>query len=268
MKNFKKFISLVLSCAIILSLCITAFAAETGSTTVEYYTDADGNTYETTRTIEPNGRVRAVVVGPTGRSEAIKDEHSITITTTTLDGTVHQVTNSLDTTYATENAEMLSTRAVSEISGEAWGFNCRMNDQRESTVGILWSLAAEDTTYGTGTNTRVTYHSAYDGNDSTARGYAESFWSQIISMNASIRDAQIAMAEYTIQVYNTVVSAMAGVLGTLEAVQSVLSASLCNYASAQHWKTAREYANMANYNFNRYRSATQSSTQSMTALFY
>lgn len=33
MKKFKKFISLVLSCAIVLSLCIPAFAAETGSTT-------------------------------------------------------------------------------------------------------------------------------------------------------------------------------------------------------------------------------------------
>lgn len=269
MKKFKKFISLVLSCAIVLSLCIPAFAAENdGSTTVKYSTDSDGSVYKSTRTVEPDGRIRVVVVGPTSTTESVRDEHSITITTTTSDGTVYQVTNNLDNVLETSNVDNYATRAVSEVSGEEWGFNCRMNDQRESTVGILWSLAAEDTTYGTGTNTRVVYHSAYDGNDSTARGYAESFWNQIISMNASIRDAKIAMYNEGAETIAFVVASMAGVLGTLDSIRSVLESYKCAYASEQYWKTAREYANMANYNFNRYRSATQSSTQSVTALFY
>ena len=254
----KKLFAMMLAAAMCLSLCVPAFAAE--DTIISYsilqkewktgatqFRGADGNIYISVKTIEPDGRLKSVVSGPTGSAEVIRDANSITITTTALDGTVSQVTNMLNTPSCFQ-AESL--RTVTEIAGEEWGFHCRTNDSREATLGILWTLSSEDGT-----------HAAYDDNNTTYRGYAEDFWDQIISMNASIRSAKSIMISIGISGIQTIVNAFFGVAGTLEAVYAVLDTFNCGYESAQAWKKAREYANRANYDFARYRNATQSSTQ-------
>lgn len=60
-----------------------------------------------------------------------------------------------------------------------------------------------------------------------------------------------------------VVSALAGADAAYEVITNALDAVTSDYASAQYWQTAREYANLANYYFNRFQSATGSINRSV-----
>ena len=219
-----------------------------------YWYDSDGNEYTTVKSFDPDGAYRVVTSGPTSIAVGVRKGDIIDFTTTTPDGEVYQShvdLSSIKTESSSEEEDdMISPLAIQAISGEEWGFSCKANDANESTRGITWTLFSEEGG-----------HIGQDKNNSEYRGYAENFWNCIISMNAAIRSAKAKMVSADINTMKSLVSALAGVLGTLEAVHTVMDAIQCKYEGDNEWKTAREYANQANYYFLRFRKATQSTEQ-------
>ena len=250
----KKFIAFLLSSVLAVTIAMPSFAASPASfDTTRYTTDTSGNVYTIKETLLPNSDRKVTVTGPNGVSERIHRENMIYFTWTPYSG--ESKTWSVDTSAQPDtvtNNNGIEPYASSSIEGLEWGFSCTYDDSNESSFGLYWLLYSE---YGG--------YVAYDSNNSTYRGYAETFWQNIISMNACIRDAKIAMAECTAADIATVVSALAGADAAYEVITNALDTVTSNYASAQHWQTAREYANLANYYYNRFQRETGSTNMSV-----
>ena len=75
-------------------------------------------------------------------------------------------------------------------------------------------------------------------------------------MNAAVREAKANMLSSELAKLNIVLNALFLVEGSLAAVEAALTSVDCSVRSALQWKTAREYANQANYYYLRYQSAT------------
>ncbi len=219
-----------------------------------YWDDSDGNTYTTVKSVEPDGTYKVTVSGISGTTEAVRKGDIVDFTSITPEGEVHQWSVDLSPSETESSYEgddnMISPMAIQTISGEEWGFSCKANDANESTRGITWTLFSEEGG-----------HVGQDKNNSEYRGYAENFWDCIISMNAAIRSAKAKMLSADLSTTKALVSALAGALGTLDAVHAAMDIVQCQYEGDNEWKTAREYANKANYYFLRFRKATQSTEQ-------
>ena len=250
----KKFIAFLLSSVLAFTIAMPSFAASPASSdTTRYTTDTSGNVYTIQETLLPNSDRKVTVTGPNGVSERIHRENMIYFTWTPYSG--ESQTWSVDTSAQPDtvtNNNGIEPYASSSIEGLEWGFSCKYDDSDESTFGIYWLLYSEDGG-----------HVAYDSNNSTYRGYAETFWQNIISMNACIRDAKIAMAEYSAKEIAMVVSALAGADAAYEVITNALDAVTSDYASAHYWQSSREYANLAYFYFNRFQSATGSINRSV-----
>lgn len=246
----KKLVAQILSFAVLLNLCIPVFATSQSiewdvGTTYSY--DENGNEYKSVKSIEPDGGYKSVVSGINGVAESIRYNNIVYFSWTANDGTFSEW--SVDLTSSTKNYidasdEINSTRAIQEIEGLEWGFYCRANDGKEDSIGINWTLHSEEG--------KVI---GADQNNSTYRSYAESFWNDIISMNASIRSAKASMSRYGNETINMVAALLSGTAAVGEIIRSALDAAQCDYESTLDWQTAREYANQANYYFLRYKNA-------------
>lgn len=246
----KKIITRVLLFVVLLNLCVPVFAtSESIEQNVEttYSYDEDGNEYKTVKSIMPNGGYKSVVSGINGVAESIRYGDIVYFSWTANDGTFSEWSvdlSSLTKNYVEISDDINSGRAIQEIEGLEWGFYCRANDGKEDSIGINWTLYSEEG--------KVI---GADQNNSTYRGYAESFWNDIISMNASIRAARSSMNKYGNETINLVAAMLSGTAAVGEVIRNVLDTAQCDYDSALDWQTAREYANQANYYFLRYKNA-------------
>ena len=245
----KKLLSILLAFCMVFSLCIDGKALDNNNTHfvgTQYQVDENGDVHTITGEMEDDGAYRVLVTCSSCVVECIRRGNILNFTQTNSDGTVKQWTTDLsaDHSYLEDNSD-ISLLASQSIEGEAWGFSCYSDDTREDTEGLRWKMSSEEGTL-----------MSFDQNNLTYRAYAENFWSNIISMNAAVREAKANMLSSELAKLNIVLNALFLVEGSLAAVEAALTSVDCSVRSALQWKTAREYANQANYYYPRYQSAT------------
>lgn len=233
MSNLKKLVALIISAITILLPCTTAFAEEKINTTVTFY----GITYQVNETYDLIGNKVITVVGGNETNTIVSDGKNLTITKSKKDGTKKIIHNTLDF-YAQPNT--VSLDSYGSLYTPFWNYSYYWNNMYLNEIGLYWALSS-----GNSNGSK----SAFDGNNLTARGYAESFMSDVGSIYSQQIGAIAAIGTAAAGAIAGAITAETGV-GAIVGIVLAVGGSL---VSVSFWVVAYTSSLSANYNFSQFK---------------
>lgn len=232
------FTAFALMCSILVSAS-AANVSQAATSSQTAYTVA-GNEISVSTVSYPDGRDVAIATG-NGKSATATRIGNIIYVTETVDGLNSTYQVDLDNLPDTIPTFSVPYSTYETKNSTFWGVSCLRSWSEEAAHGLFWSMQCDNGQY-----------SNYDEKNSTARGYGEAFWGNIVSMNSHFATAAGLV---TAGVLAAMVAAAASA-GTLTGAARALALIVAGIPAAGHVLDAKADALDANYNFDRFKAIT------------